>query len=653
MHRWWSPKLKVLAGWAAVVAAGLTALVLAVVLAVALFDWNLAKPWVLARVAAVIARPVQVDGTLQLSWAGWMQLRLQARQVAIGNADWADSGPWLARASAVDLQFSPLDLLHKQWTISALQLSGLQLTMERGADGRKNWRFTQEPQPRWHVDIARLDFERAHIRYVDRPVDLDLSFDVTPASRQPAQATPATQAQVSGRWHQARVSAQAQGGPLLALLDDGAVFPLRATGEVGQVKAQVDGNFTNPRRLQRADLKLELAGASLAELYASTGVPLPQSQPFRTEGMLAIVRVGDDPGAPAWDWHYQDFSGTVGESDFAGDVHFLKGVTPRPRLRATLQSRQLRMADLLPGQDKEKDKPQVKSRTGRLLSERPLQSARWDALDAELAITAARVQLSPGMRWQDAHVKIELKDKRLSAAPLRFGMAGGQALGSLVLDGRQQPLQAQLKLNAQGLQLKQLFPRLAGVQASFGALEGHASLTGRGDSVAALLGSANGRIEAATGAGTISQFILEAAGLNLADAIFARLYRDRQVKLHCAVADIRVEQGRAHIARFMLNTEESVVGVSGQVDLGQETLDLDVTPKNKRLRVLSLTTPLHVSGRFSDPQLAARGSSLAARAGGAAVLALVAPVAAIVPLITPGEDLPDDCQARHSPAIAD
>ncbi|WDZ94156.1 AsmA family protein [Herbaspirillum sp. WKF16] len=641
--------------WPLLVAGGLLAALAALALAVQLLDWNLAKPWVLARLSAVLERRVSVDGELRLGWSRgpdsesgdtrWLpRLALSARQVAIANTDWSTSGPLLARADSVALTFSPLQLLRKHWLITDLRLQGVELVMERASDRRKNWRFSQAEEPAWSYDIRRLEFERAKVRYVDLPLKMDLAFDISPLPGKPQGAlkdgTPdfAIAGAISGRYNQAQLSARAQGGPLLDLLNDGALYPLRAEGEIGRVRAAIDGTLTNPHRLARADLNLKLSGATLADLYPATGVLLPPSRAFRTQGQLAIIRAGGKP--PTWDWRYERFTGTVGESDFAGDARYLRG-QGKPQLRTTVHSRLLRLADLVPP-NQEGGKG---SRGGKLLPAHPFEPQRWDALDAEISFSGDRFALLPKAIWQDARAEIRLKDRVLSFDPLRFSMAGGRAEGALLLDGRQDLIGARLRLAAHGLQVKQLFPGLGALQASFGQLDGSVELAGAGNSIGAMLGTADGKLDARISEGSISKFILEAAGLNLADAVFAKFYRDKQVRLHCAVADVRVAKGQAELRRFELNTEDALIEVGGRIDLAREALDLSIHPHTKRLRVLSLRTPLSVTGSFSHPVVGAEGGSLAARAGAAAALALVAPLAALAPLITPGEDIPDDCRA--------
>ncbi|MFX5510199.1 AsmA family protein, partial [Acinetobacter baumannii] len=51
------------------VALTLVALMATLALAVALFDWNLAKPWITRQLSAVLAREIRVDGPITLGWS--------------------------------------------------------------------------------------------------------------------------------------------------------------------------------------------------------------------------------------------------------------------------------------------------------------------------------------------------------------------------------------------------------------------------------------------------------------------------------------------------------------------------------------------------------------------------------------------------------
>ncbi len=93
---------------------------------------------------------------------------------------------------------------------------------------------------------------------------------------------------------------------------------------------------------------------------------------------------------------------------------------------------------------------------------------------------------------------------------------------------------------------------------------------------------------------------------------------------------------------FVVDTQESITNVDGQVNLSKEQLDLKINPHSKGLRLISLRTPLYVTGSFKSPKLSLDKGVLAMKAGGAVALAVLAPIAALVPLVTvgPGRDSP-------------
>ena len=255
--------------------------------------------------------------------------------------------------------------------------------------------------------------------------------------------------------------------------------------------------------------------------------------------------------------------------------------------------------------------------------------------------------------FNDIVAEIHMKDKVLSLTPLNFGMAGGDITSNITLDGRQKTIAAQAKVAARHLKIRELFPKLQSMQASFGEVYADAALTGHGNSVSSMLASANGELAATVSEGTVSQFILELAGLNLANAVFVKVFGDKQVQLNCLASDFAVKNGVADVRRFVLDTDNAVVNVTGNVSLASETLDLDIRPKTKGARIFSLRTPLYAQGTFKEPKIGPQKGPLALKAGAAVALAtVVAPVAAILPLINVDRAPDTDCGAVMAEAKA-
>ena len=195
------------------------------------------------------------------------------------------------------------------------------------------------------------------------------------------------------------------------------------------------------------------------------------------------------------------------------------------------------------------------------------------------------------------------------------------------------------------MKLKRLFPTLQPLQASAGEINGDASLSAVGNSVASLLGASNGEIKILINQGTVSKLLLEEMGLNIGSVILTKLVGDKQVKLNCMATDFGVTNGLIQTRSFIIDTDDAIIDVSGNINLAQEQLDLTINANSKGLRVLSLRAPLYVRGSFMQPDVSIDKGVLAMKAGGAIALAALAPaalvpVAVLVPLINigPGED---------------
>src|SRR5690606_10648667 len=153
-----------------------------------------------------------------------------------------------------------------------------------------------------------------------------------------------------------------------------------------------------------------------------------------------------------------------------------------------------------------------------------------------------------------------------------------------------------------------------------------------------------GNLSLALSRGTISRFLMEAAGLNVANVIFVKLFGDEQVMLECLVADFSVNNGVMKTRAFVLETEDAVVTMEGVISLKKETLDLDIKPQNKTLRIFTLRSPLYAKGTFKNPDVGVQAAPVAARAGAAIALGVVATArAALVPPLNVGTGDEGEC----------
>src|SRR5207245_1533176 len=81
--------------------------------------------------------------------------------------------------------------------------------------------------------------------------------------------------------------------------------------------------------------------------------------------------------------------------------------------------------------------------------------------------------------------------------------------------------------------------------------------------------------------------------------------------------DLVASNGDFTAGTFIIDTDSARFDISGNVDLANEKLDLVVRPNTKTVRVLSLRTPIHVTGPLRNPDVAIDKGVLLARSAGA------------------------------------
>ncbi|PLZ03676.1 AsmA family protein [Burkholderia sp. WAC0059] len=460
---------------------------------------------------------------------------------------------------------------------------------------------------------------------------------------------------LKGTYNRTPVSGSGRLGGVLALQDASRPFPVQADVRAGDMHVALVGTLTDPAHLAAIDLRLWLQGVSMAHLYGLTGVTLPETPPFATEGHLI--------GAfhpHASEFRYDHFTGRVGGSDLNGSLTYFQR-EPRPLLKGDLVSNLLQFSDLAPiiGADSQASKVKrgdaVKQPTGRVLPVEAFHTDRWKAIDADVTFTGRRIVRQGSLPISDLYTHVTMTDGVLSLDPLRFGVAGGTLATNLRLDGSGAPLRARGTVEARHLKLRQLFPRAKSMQSALGEINGDAALSATGNSPAALAGTSNGEVKGLVTQGTISRLLMEAAGLNVANVVYEKLFSNKDVRINCAAADFVVTNGVLDSRIFALDTDDAVIDINGNVDLRDESMNLSIHPHTKGFRVFSLRSPLYVKGTFEAPHVGVDVTALALRGGAMLGLGLINPLAALIPLIAPSNNQPLPCstliaQMREQPS---
>ncbi|MBD9590067.1 AsmA family protein [Pseudomonas sp. PDM03] len=659
--------------------ASLVVLLAILVLIIAFFDWNRIKPTLNAKVSEELHRPFAINGNLAVVWrreldeGGWRAWvpwpHVVAQDLSLGNPDWSKQ-PQMATLKRVELRISPLALLAQRVTIPRIDLTEPNADLQRLADGRANWTFKFDPKDpnaepsSWVVDIGAIGFDKGHVNLDDQSLKTQLDLIIDPLGKpipfsdivgdkaaktaQEKGAAPQDYAfalKVKGQYHGQKLTGEGKIGGLLALQDSARPFPLQAQVKIADTSVELAGTLTDPLNLGALDLRLKLAGSSLGNLYPLTGVTLPDTPPYATDGHL-IAKLHEPGGAV---FHYEAFNGKIGESDIHGSLAYVAS-QPRPKLSGSLLSNQLLFTDLAPliGADsnaKQKARGgESKQPADKVLPVEEFKTERWRDMDADVEFTGKRIVHSEKLPFNDLYTHLVLTDGVLSLEPLRFGVAGGKLDAQIRLNGRTEPLEGNAKLTGRGFKLKQLFPTFEPMKTSFGELNGDADISGHGNSVAKLLGTANGNLKMLINDGAISRELMELAGLNVGNYVVGKIFGDKEVKINCAAADFDIKTGLATTRLFVFDTENAIIYIDGTANMATEQLDLTITPESKGWRLISLRSPLYVRGKFIKPDAGVKAVPLILRGAGMVALGVIAaPAAGLLALVAPSGGEPNQC----------
>lgn len=615
----------------------LAAVSLFIVLLLMLFEWNMLRGPIERRVSAATGREFHIHGDLGVDLS--LNPRVSLGRMTLANVPRAVR-PQMATVDSLEFRFDLFKLFAGDVVLSDVRVGNPDVLLEKDAKGRGNWTFPSG-DAEWPT-VRQLTVDAGKLSYRNLPNKTDMQFDIASGDAAGSRLAPIN-IEGKGRYAGNQLQLEGRVESPLNLQDPGKPYRIDLKARAGATRATASGGLVGPLALRDFNLEFGLSGPNLALLYPLIGVATPDTPPYRLTGRLS--RKGRT-------WHYDEFTGMVGDSDLAGDA----SVDPsgeRPFLRADLVSRRLDFDDLAGfiGAPPQTDKGETASAEQRLEAAKLKASARVlpdDAfkleklrnMDADVKLRAQRINApSLPIEAMTAHLFVDNGVLRLD--PLDFKVAGGDISSVIRLDARGEAIASSARIQARGLQLPKLFPGAKLTEDSTGRIAGNLNLAGNGNSVAKMLASSDGDVGLIMGSGRISNLLLEYAGIDIAEALKFLITGDRVVPIRCAFADFEVKQGVMDTRRLAFDTSDTVIYGEGSVSLRDEKLDLRLKPQPKDRSFLSLRAPLLVSGSFKDPEFRPDYKRVTLRSIAAVALGSFAPPAALLAVFEtgPGKDI--------------
>ncbi|KGK56356.1 membrane protein [Xanthomonas cannabis pv. phaseoli] len=619
-----------------------------IVIFVLVFDWN----WLCGPVERVVSAKTGREfrlGHLDVDLGRTTTVR--GERMRLGNASWSKRGA-MAEVNAAEIDVELWPLLRGKVRLPEIRLEQPSVLLEAGNDTHPgNWVFDQNDGDGSMPRLGRLLVSNGRLQYVDdaNRSDIDVAINSLAPPSSDQRAAPIG-IDGKGRWKGYPFTLKGDTASPLELSQSEHPFRIDLRGSAGATRTHVRGTLTNPFQFRVFDLQMALSGQDMEDLYPLTGVAMPSTPPYTLDGRLR--RDGDV-------WRYEKFTGTAGDSDLSGTAE-VDLRNKRPLLRADLASKRLDFDDLAgfvgappkTGANESANAEQKKqaaqlAASARVLPTTPYDLSKLRAMDAQVRWRAQRIN-APSWPLDDMDATLKLKDGLLQLDPLNFGVAGGDIRSTIRMDARNEVITTQLKAGIRGIRLDQLFPDATLAKQASGAIGGELDLRGRGNSIAAMLGTADGSIGVGMGRGHVGNLIMELAGLDIAESLKYLVTKDRQIPVRCIFGDFGVQDGLMQSRALAFDSTDTIIVGEGTISLKNETLDLLLRPRPKDRSILSLRSPLRIAGTFKDPSFRPDFKALGVRGAIAVALGSIAPPAALLATFEPGPGQDSDCGGKYA-----
>ncbi|MEP6557671.1 MAG: AsmA family protein, partial [Burkholderiales bacterium] len=422
----------------------------------------------------------------------------------------------------------------------------------------------------------------------------------------------------------------------LSLLAEGKTAvaqPVRLSAVAGKTTLSFDGTTTDPLHLTALSGDFTGGGPSLASVGDALGVTLPETPSFKVNGQL-------DKQADVW--RVKLAEARIGLSHLSGEFSYDKG-RKTPLLSGKLAGKRLVLNDLGPsvGTAPADAQNSRTKRRGKVFPDKRFDLPSLGAMDADIQVDIGEFDTGTDVLavLEPLRAHLLLADSVLTLADIKANAAKGQLIGSLQLDGRGKQAKWDANLGLRGVDMAQMLKlERKGKSPPYlsGKLDAKVDVKGSGRSTAEILGSLDGQIKAHMRNASISHLAIEAGGLDIAQALGVLIKGDDSLKIQCNIIDLTVKRGLIQPKLLVLNTSDSTMWIDGLISLKTEAMGLKAIVAPKDFSPLTLRAPIKVEGTLSDPSVSIESGKLAAKAGAAALLALVTPLAAVLPFVDTG-----------------
>ena len=343
----------------------------------------------------------------------------------------------------------------------------------------------------------------------------------------------------------------------------------------------------------------------------------------------------------------------LGETDVTGTLSgTLKG--ERPALRAKLYSPLFRLADvgLVLQTDAPEPAPELASKgTAQEPARRKvfgLTPISFQALKHfDLALDVLFEDLE-GIRLDIDKVegRLDVVDGVLRIDPLIFDVGGGRVDLTFLVDARGEVPELHLRLAAAAVDLSDFLSQTDVDVPLGGELNLVVDLKAAGQSPRAMASSLEGEFALAIERGRVRTNQLRLTTTNPVRWLFTESARNGYSDMNCLIMRFNIQDGVADSKILLLDTPNIRALGKGRVDLRNEIINIEVSPKAKTKRLVAMSTPFAIKGPLANPSVKVSTVGASVRTAGEVLFGPVNLLGSLLPIVSDrGKDDDNPCLA--------
>ncbi len=579
------------------------------------------RPTIAKQASDALGRKVSLMGPISLN-IFTLQPSVEVEDVRLANADWASS-PDMLKVRRIDLALSILPLLGGELVINRLNIDDADLALEVNADGHNNWTFRppadgatddapEDPKEAGdgglQLTIEELRFHNIHLHYTDgvsgrkQSVQLDeMRMDIHDDGKSSTLAA-------AGAYNQQPFRLRLNLPALAVLMDPGQ--DKAVDGMVDVFGANAALSFLLQPSVGALDFKVQMRGDDLAPISEFLRLSLPKG---RYE--ISVDGKGKDNS-----YDIRNMYVRLGKNMIAGNGRLRLAETSEKEgakadIVIALQSDFLNLADFSTAPaggaaadakdaDKKDDTPK------RLFSDQPLPFDGLGMVNADVTVRVKQMLVSPKIQVDGIDMRLRLADRVLSMdfvgssayAAVSVPADKGSTKAQVKIDARKDPAAMDIKVTMEDWDFGQNIALFSGIEDISGRGDYRLDVSGRGRSLAAWMASLQGQSTAILEDGRIESTLFSLASAPVFKIIMPWVENNSGV-LQCVVKRFAIDKGIAQVRTFLIRTPDLAITGSGAINLGQETMQMRLTPHTDNISLLSLAIPVTLSGSITDPSI--------------------------------------------------